>query len=73
MLLWFFYVIIFNEHFLKTDFIIFEVCNFYAFIIIIIFFFLHFCLYSIHESVGWNSMYYVSNQIRNEVAENLSD
>lgn len=41
MLLWFFYVIIFNEHFLKTDFIIFEVCNFYAFIIIIIFFFFY--------------------------------
>lgn len=27
-----FYVIIFNENFLKTDFIIFKVCKFYAFI-----------------------------------------
>lgn len=42
-------------------------------LLLLFFFFLHFCLYSIHESVGWNSMYYVSNQIRNEVAENLSD
>lgn len=63
-----FYVIIFNENFLKTDFIIFKVCKFYAFI-----FFLHFCLYNIHESVCWNLMCYVSNQIRNEAAENLSD